>query len=146
MEGLRSRLSTLWIVATLNYLYCDVITLMDPASLKQFLAGDVGPVHISQGFLLGAGILVEIPIAMVLLSRILGDRPNRIANIVAGTTMTAVQVLSLMVKTPALYYIFFSVIEIACTSAIVWYAWKCRSDERAPSSKIESLRSASVAR
>ena len=146
MEGLRSKLSTIWIVATLNYLYCDVVTLMDPALLKQFLAGDIGSLHIWQGFLLGAGILVEIPIAMVLLSRILGDRPNRIANIVAGTTMTAVQVLSLMVKTPALYYIFFSVIEIASTSAIVWYAWKWRSDERAPSSKIESLRSASVAR
>jgi hypothetical protein len=145
MEGLRSKLSTLWIVATLNYLYCDVVTLMDPALLKQFLAGDIGSVHISQGFLLGAGILVEIPIAMVLLSRILGDRPNRVANVVAGTTMTAVQVLSLMVKTPALYYIFFSVIEIACTSAIVWYAWNSRHNERAPSSKIEDLRSASVA-
>jgi hypothetical protein len=146
MERLTSKLSTLWIVATLNYLYCDVVTLMDPALLKQFLAGEIGTVHISQGFLLGAGILVEIPMAMVLLSRILGDRPNRIANIVAGTVMTAVQLLSLVVKTSALYYVFFSVIEIACTSAIVWYAWKSRSDERAPSSKIEGLRGASVAR
>jgi len=144
MEGLRSKLSTLWIVATLNYLYCDVVTLMDPTLLKQFLAGNVGSVPISQGFLLGAGILVEIPIAMVLLSRILGDRPNRTANIAAGTAMTAVQVLSLVIKTPALYYIFFSVIEIACTSAIVWYAWKSRKDERASSSKIESLRGALV--
>ena len=144
MERLTSKLSTLWIVATLNYLYCDVVTLMDPALLKQFLAGDIGSLHISQGFLLGAGILVEIPIAMVLLSRILGDRPNRIANILAGIVMTAVQVLSLVVKTPALYYVFFSVIEVACTSAIVWYAWKWRRDERA-SSQIGSLRSTSVA-
>jgi hypothetical protein len=144
MEGLRSKLSTLWIVATLNYLYCDVVTLMDPALLKQFLAGDIGSVHISQGFLLGAGILVEIPMAMVLLSRILGDRPNRIANIVAGTVMTAVQLLSLVAKTPALYYVFFSVIEIALTSAIVWYARRWRKSERAATSNVESLRSASV--
>ena len=144
MEGLRSKLSTIWIVGTLNYLYCDVVTLMDPALLKQFLAGDIGSIHISQGFLLGAGILVEIPMAMVLLSRILGDRPNRIANIVAGTTMTAVQVLSLMVKAPALYYIFFSVIEIALTSAIVWYAWRWRKGERAATGRVESLRSVSV--
>jgi hypothetical protein len=27
-------------------------------------------------------------------------------------------------KLPALYYIFFAVIEIATTSLIVWYAWK----------------------
>jgi uncharacterized protein DUF6326 len=144
MEGLRSKLSTLWIVATLNYLYCDVVTLMDPALLKQFLAGNIGSVQISQGFLLGAGILVEIPIAMVLLARILGDRPNRIANIAAGAVMTAVQLLSLVVKAPALYYVFFSVIEIALTSAIVWYAWKWRKGERAASSKIESLRGISV--
>ena len=144
MEGLRSKLSTLWIVATLNYLYCDVVTLMDPAVLKQFLAGNIGSVQISQGFLLGAGVLVEIPMAMVLLSRILGDRPNRIANIAAGAVMTAVQLLSLVVKAPALYYIFFSVIEIALTSAIVWYAWRWRKGERAATSKVENLRTASV--
>jgi len=144
MQGLRSKLSTFWIVATLNYLYCDVVTLMDPALLRQFLAGDIGSVHISQGFLLGAGILVEIPMAMVLVSRILGRRPNRWANIAAGTTMTAVQLLSLVVKTPTLYYAFFSVIEIALTSAIVWYAWRWRKGERAAASKVESLRSASV--
>ena len=145
MERLRSKLSTLWIVATLNYLYCDVVTLMDPSLLKQFLAGQIGSVQISQGFLLGAGVLVEIPMVMVLLSRVLGDRPNRIANIVAATVMTAVQALSLVAKAPAPYYIFFSVIEIALTSAIVWYAWKWRSDVRAPASKIERLRGASEA-
>jgi len=145
MERLRSKLSTLWIVATLNYLYCDVVTLMDPSLLKQFLAGQIGSVQISQGFLLGAGVLVEIPMVMVLLSRVLGDRPNRIANIVAATVMTAVQALSLVAKAPAPYYIFFSVIEIALTSAIVWYAWTWRSDVRAPSSKIERLRGASEA-
>jgi Family of unknown function (DUF6326) len=141
MDGIRSKLSTLWVVATLNYLYCDVVTLMDPHLLKQFMAGSVGGMQISQGFLLGAGVLVEIPIAMVLLSRILGGRSSRWANIIAGATMTAVQLLSLVVKTPAPYYLFFSVIEIACTSAIVWYAVKAR----ATSGQTESLRSASVA-
>src|SRR4029077_13717507 len=135
MEGITSKLSTLWIVATLNYLYCDVVTLMDPNLLKGFLAGNMGGVQISQAFLLGAGVLVEIPIAMVLLSRILSARSNRWANIIAGATMTAVQLLSLTVKTPAPYYLFFSVIEIACTSAIVWYA----ASRRATSSQTESL-------
>lgn len=140
MDGIKSRLSTLWVVATLNYLYCDVVTLMDPNLLRQFMAGHVGGIQVTQAFLLGAGVLVEIPIAMVLLSRILGDRSNRWANIVAGTTMTAVQLLSLVVKTPAPYYLFFSIIEIACTAAIVWYAasWRKISSQT-------SLRSASVA-
>jgi threonine/homoserine/homoserine lactone efflux protein len=76
--------------------------------------------------LLGAGILVEIPIAMIVLSRVLKHRANRWANIAAGTIMIAVQSASLFVGIPALYYHFFSVIEIATTVLIVWFAWKWR--------------------
>ena len=121
---MRSKLSTLWVFATLNYLYCDVVTLMDRNLLKQFLAGNVGGMDVSQGFLLAAGVLVEIPISMVLLSRLL-DRPaNRWANVVAGAVMTVVQLASLFVGKPDPYYLFFSAIEIATTAAIVWLAWK----------------------
>ena len=121
---MRSKLSTLWIFATLNYLYCDVVTLMDHNLLRQFLAGNVGGMDISQGFLLAAGVLVEIPIAMVLLSRFLGYRANRWANVAAGATMTVVQMATLATQTPALYYVFFSAIEICCTAVIVWLAWR----------------------
>ncbi len=127
---MKAKLSTLWIFATLNYLYCDVVTLMDPNLLKGFLAGNVAGMDVSQGFLLAAGVLVEIPISMVLLSRVLGERSNAWANIVAGGVMTAVQVASLLAKTPALYYVFFSVIEIATTAAIVWLAWRWQATER----------------
>jgi hypothetical protein len=37
----RAILSTLWIFATLNYLYCDVVGLMNSDLLKQYLAGSV---------------------------------------------------------------------------------------------------------
>jgi hypothetical protein len=30
MKDLNTKLSTLWLFATLNYLYADVVTLMDP--------------------------------------------------------------------------------------------------------------------
>lgn len=123
METTRTRLSTLWVFVTLNYVYCDVVGLMDPALLKKFLSGNLGTFSVTQGFLLGGSILVEIPIAMVLLSRFLGLRSNRYANIVAGSVMTAVQLGSLFISRPTPYYIFFSAIEITGTSAIVWYAW-----------------------
>lgn len=129
MDRTKSRLSTLWIFASLNYLYCDVVTLMDPALLRNFVAGRVGGVQITQGFLLGAAVLVEIPMSMVLLSRLLGYRANRVANIVAGITMTAVQLMTLFAGTPAPYYLFFSVIEIVCTAVVIWYAWKWAGDE-----------------
>jgi hypothetical protein len=122
---MRSKLSILWLFATLNYLYCDVAGLMDRELLTGYLAGNVGGLEISQGFLLGAGILVEIPITMVLLSRVLKYRANRWANIAAGTMMTVVQLATLFLAgTPTIYYLFFSVIEIATTAFIVWSAWK----------------------
>lgn len=124
MDTGRSRLSALWLFATLNYLYCDVLTLMDPEQLRGFLAGNVGGMDIGPEFLVAAGVLVEIPIAMVLLSRVLAPRSSRVASIVAGIVMTAVQTLSLFVKAPAPYYLFFSIIEIAATSAIVFVAWR----------------------
>jgi len=62
---------------------------------------------------------------MILLSRILKYGVNRWANIIAGSIMTVVQISSLFIGTTlANYYIFFSVIEIACTAFIIWYAWK----------------------
>jgi hypothetical protein len=121
MERRRLILSTLWLFATLNYLYCDVVTLMDPGFLKQFLNGNVGGIEVSQAFLLAAGALVEIPIAMVFLARVL-TRANPWANIVAGTVMTLVQAASVVSRPAAGYYLFFSALEVAATAAIVLYA------------------------
>jgi hypothetical protein len=50
MKDIKIRLSMLWLFATLNYLYCDVVTVMDP--LKN------GSIQLTQGFLLAASILV----------------------------------------------------------------------------------------
>lgn len=126
----KTRLSTLWIFAMFNYLYCDVMSLMDPGFLKQYLNGNVGGVQLTQGFFLGAAILMEIPTAMVLLSRVLGYKANRWANIIAGAIMTVVQFSTLFFgSSPTIYYLFFSMIEIACTLLIVGYAWKWRNAE-----------------
>ena len=122
-------LSIIWIFAAFNYLYCDLVSLMDSELLRQYLTGKVNGMEFTQGFLLGAAILVEIPIAMVLLSRVLKYRVNRWVNIIAGVIMTLVQTTSLFAGTPAMYYIFFSVLEIASTVLIVWLAWNWRHAE-----------------
>jgi len=41
-------LSTLWIFATLNYLYCDVVGLMNPDLLRQYLTGSVNGIQMTQ--------------------------------------------------------------------------------------------------
>ena len=122
-------LSTLWIFAVLNYLYCDVASLMDSSLLKQYLAGNVGGMEINEGFLLAAGILMEISISMVLISRITPYKVNRNLNILAGIITTLVQAATLIFSKPTMYYLFFSVIEISTTAAIIWLAWTWRDAE-----------------
>jgi hypothetical protein len=132
-DNLKAILSALWIFVMFNYLYCDVMSLMDPVLLKQYLAGNAAGIQITPGFLLGAAVLMEIPIAMVLLSRILGYKANRLANIIAGSIMTLVQFSSLFFgSSTTIYYIYFSIIEIACTALIVWLAWRWTTPEGQP--------------
>jgi hypothetical protein len=124
MKDMKVRLQTLWIFVMFNYLYADVLGLHDSAVLKEIITGQAGSLQIDQGFLLGAAILMETAIAMVLLSRLLKHGANRWANMIVGVIHTAAVLASMFVGTPSLYYMFFGTIEIVCTSLIVWYAWK----------------------
>jgi hypothetical protein len=123
-EDMRMRLFTLWTFATFNYIYADVVTLFDKSVVNK--------TNLSQTALLGAAILVETAIAMVLLSRVLKYRANRWANIIVGIINTVAVIASLLVATPAPYYAFFATIEMATTIVIVWYAWTWRPNAVRP--------------
>ena len=121
----RTKLSTLWIFAMFNYLYADVMTLMDPVVSRRMASAAVGAIPVTPQFLLGAAVLMETAIAMVVLSRVLRRPANRLLNIAAGVLHTAAVTASLFVGGgPALYYVFFAAMEIACTLFIIWQAWQ----------------------
>jgi hypothetical protein len=130
MQDIRVRLSVLWLFATLNYIYADVFFCIDVLGLSR--GGPVVPVvlHFSPGAWLAIAVLMEIPMAMVLLSLILKPTANRWANIVAGMIETAAPLLAQFILPlfhltgTSSYYLFFGAIEVVCTSLIVWYAWR----------------------
>ena len=121
IRDMKPRLSALWLFAVLTYTYGDVVTLMDPVKH--------GSIELTEGFLLAGSIFMMIPIAMVLLSRLLNYRASRLASIIAGAIMTVALTLTLFAAVPTMYYVFFSIIEITTTALIVWYAWKWRNPE-----------------
>ena len=125
-------LSTLWIFAIFNYLYADVLGFYEPGVLEELMTGSIGGIQFTQGFLLGAAILMETAIVMVLLSRVLEYRANRLANIIAGVIHTLAVSGSMFVGTPALHYMFFGTIEIVTTLLIIWLAWKWANPEGSP--------------
>ena len=115
--------STLWIFVTVNYIFCDVFTLFHSESLKQLMTGEMGGMEINQSFLFCFSILMEMPMVMIVLSRILSYKSNRLANIIVALIMTIVQAATLFTDDNTLHYIFFSIVEVGTTSFILYSAW-----------------------
>lgn len=127
-DYIKAKLCVLWLFVTLNYIYADILSLMDASVLNDYLSGSIGGgMEITPEFLFGGAILMEIPIVMIILSLVLKGNINRSANIIAGTIKTFAVFGSLFVGVPALYYLTFAIIEIATTLYIVWIAWTWRT-------------------
>ena len=119
---LKVKLSTLWIVVMFNMAFADILSFM-----LEWTTGHTPEVQVSQGVMLAFAVLIEIPIAMILLSRVLKYRVNRLANIIAAA-ITIVFVIG--GGSTHLHYIFFAAVEVLCMLLIAWYAWKWPNPER----------------
>jgi hypothetical protein len=123
-------LSTLWIFLAANYIYRDILSNMEAGTLQGYLTGNIGEITVTQGFLLAGAIMMEIPFAMIVLSRVLKGASNRWANIIAGILMVVIEVGTMGVGTlPTMHYLFYSAIVIPCNLFIVGYAWKWHNIE-----------------
>lgn len=129
MKDRKVMFSTLWIFVMFNMVFADVLSFMNPDFLKEVATGYAGAVRITPGFLLIAAIMLEIPIIMIILSRVLKDGINRWVNIIASV-ITIAFVISGGSTVP--HYIFFATIEVVCMLLIIWYAWKWRLPEGQP--------------
>ena len=131
--GPQAKLAALWIFLTLNYIYCDVFSHSNPDDLRMILDGGTANLAITPTFLFAFAIIMELPMAMILLSLLLPIRINRLVNTVLPVLLVAIQLWSLFgtgtSSTP--HYIFFSFIEIATNIAIVIFAWvRLKPDQR----------------
>ena len=124
----------LWVFYSLNFMYADQLSHLEPGVLEGIMSGTVadGTVKITAGFLLGTAIMFEFPFLMIVLSWVLKYRANRWANIIAGTLFIVTQISSLFLGAPSPAYIFYSTIEIAGLLLIVWNAWKWTNPEVEP--------------
>jgi hypothetical protein len=122
----RILLLVLWLFYTVNFMYADSLSSLEPGVLQQEMSGYVadGTVKITAGFLLGTAAMFEIPFLMIVLSWVLKYRANRLANIVAATLFIVVQVGSLFLGKPSPMYLFYSTVEIVGLLLIIWNAWR----------------------
>jgi hypothetical protein len=112
----KEKMSLLWIVVMLNMAFADILTFILPGSLQEIMAGDMGGLRPTQAMLLAFAVLIEIPIVMIVLSRMVKRHVNRILNIIASLITIAFVVGG---GSLTLHYIFFAGMEVACMVLIV---------------------------
>ena len=119
-DGTRIKLSALWAVVMFNMAFADIVGYLHPGTLQGILDGAVG-FELTSGLLLGFSVLIEIPIAMVVLSLVLSPPATRWSSLLAAV-LTTVFIVGGGSATAS--YVFFATVEIAAMAAIVVVAWR----------------------
>ncbi|MFA5015220.1 MAG: DUF6326 family protein [Actinomycetota bacterium] len=116
-----SKLSLLWLLTALNMILADVLSLyiaiLDPSVLE--IPGD------AKLFMIVAAVLVNVPIFMIFLSKLLPRKSNRIVNIIASI-VTILFVVGGGSSLP--HYIVIGLIEVVLLVAVIAIAWRWKSD------------------
>ena len=119
-------LSTLWIVVMINMAFADILGLFIPGALEEVAKTSVSTGTPIPQLMLGGAIMLEIPIAMILLSLVLKFKVNRWVNIIASV-ITIAYVVGGGSTYP--HYIFIATIEVVCMLLIIWFVWKWTNPE-----------------
>ncbi|MGE5376223.1 MAG: DUF6326 family protein [Bacteroidota bacterium] len=119
-------LSTLWIVVMINMAYADILSLHIPGVFDEVAKTSVSTGAPIPQLMLGGAIMMEIPVAMIILSRVLKYGVNRWVNIIVGI-FTIAYIWGGAASYP--HYIFIAIVESFCLLLIIWNSWKWRAVE-----------------
>jgi len=119
-------LSTLWIVVMINMAYADILSLHIPGAFDEVAKTSVSTGAPIPQLMLAGAIMMEIPVAMIILSRVLKYGVNRWVNIIVGI-FTIAYIWGGAASYP--HYIFIASVETLCLLLIIGFAWKWRNVE-----------------
>jgi len=119
-------LSTLWIFVMFCIAYADVIGFIEPGTLQKIIDGNVG-FELTPAIIVAISLLQAIPIAMIVLTRVVRRGVSRWLNITACVT-TLLYVLG-GGNWESASYLVFAALEVAAMLGILWLAWTWRNDE-----------------
>lgn len=119
-------LSALWIFVMFCIAYADVIGFIEPGTLQKIIDGNVG-FELTPAIIVAISLLQAIPIAMIVLTRLLHRSVSRWLNI-AAAVLTLLYVLGGGNWESTSYFVF-ATLEVIAMLAILWLAWTWRTDE-----------------
>ena len=132
---MKAKLSTLWIFVLFNITFRDIHEFLKPGFIEEVMTGVVNGNQLTDELFLIGGIMIEVPIAMVLLSRLLKYGVNRWANIIAGVTTIGFVIAN---GATDLDDIFFAIIEVTALALVIWHAWKWSNLELSAHHRIQA--------
>ncbi|MFC1619195.1 DUF6326 family protein [Candidatus Neomarinimicrobiota bacterium] len=132
-DVVQSKLSNLWTYVTLNMITADVLSLYIPESIDEFTELADGK---EADIMMAAAVMYQIPISMVLLSKVLPYKANRLANMIAAGMMTAAIIGG---GSTDAHYIVCAGAEVVGLSLIAWNAWKWADPEGKSNDKKHAL-------
>ena len=116
------KISALWVVLMLCYIYNDFFSLFTPGAVDEIMAGYMGPFPVTQMALVSATLLMALPILMIYLTLVMKPRLNQVTNIIVSALYIVVMVVSLIGEWH--FYILMGFIEIIINGLIIWLAFK----------------------
>lgn len=122
--SINEKISLLWVVVMFTMVFADILSFVTPGMMKQVVDGTTD-VKITQPMLLVFAVLLQIPIIMIFLSRVLKRKVNRILNIVASVVTILFVVAG---GSRYLHYYFFASIEVLCMIYIIVLSIKWKED------------------
>lgn len=120
---IKEKISILWIVVMINMIFADILSFMLPGFLNDIIIGNT-PVQITQQILLAFAFILEVPIGMIYLSKVLNHKANGWTNIIASIITIAFIVGG---GSLSLHYLFFGAVEVIILLIIIRCAWKMKT-------------------
>lgn len=121
----KSLLSTLWIFILFNMVYADILGTLRPGYLDTL---DQISQQLTGVTVLFFAVLMEVAIAMILLSRVLAYKANRWAHFIAIPLMILWVVVPACILSPGetipLSYVFFASVEVITMVFMFRYMWQ----------------------
>ena len=117
----RIKLAALWASVMFCYIYADYFGLFSAGQLATMNRGIIPPLGPStDGVMVFVSAMMALPSLMIFLSVGLPAWASRGLNIICGMLYTAIIAVTMW---SGAHFIFFGVIEIALTLAVIVYAW-----------------------
>lgn len=110
----------------INMIYADILGFLEEGFLEQVMTGYAGEVKLTEVFIMIAAFMVEIPIVMILLTRLLKYKINRIVNIAAASFVILFIIAG---GSMSLHYYFLASVETLLLLSIIWISWKWKETD-----------------